>query len=407
MKALWSFYRNQSFIIKISVGFLLGVVAGLLLGPSAEVLSPLGDLLLRLLNMIVLPIIFLTVILAVNQANPQKMGRIGGKVVLYYLVTTSAAILIGLSLALLVNPGLGLELPETEVEQPEAPSVIDTLLKIVPENGLAAFVNGDILSVLFLALVVGLTVTSMRHAGEERHRNGGESLRNLAQAGNEVAFRILDGILQYAPIGIFAISASTFGSQGLDSLASLVKLVGVVYASVGVQWILVYLLILSLFKIPVLPFFKNIREASTTAFFTSSSLGTLPVTLKSSKKAGIRDEVAHFSLPLGATANMDGAAIRLGASVVFAANIVGVDLSLSALLGVVLTGTLVSVGTAGVPAAGLVALSIVLNQAGLPIEIVGLVAGVDALLGMVATSCNVTGDLVGAAVVDQSERNRT
>src|SRR5699024_1954737 len=146
------------------------------------------------------------------------------------------------------------------------------------------------------------------------------------------------------------------------------------------------------------------KEAITTAFMTTSSLGTLPLSLQSAKKAGISDEVASFSLPLGATVNMDGAAIRLGASVVFAANIMGLELSFATILGIIVTGTLASVGTAGVPGAGLIALSIVLTQAGLPIEVVALVAGVDAILGMGATACNITGDLVGAALVDKSER---
>src|SRR5699024_6561457 len=170
------------------------------------------------------------------------------------------------------------------------------------------------------------------------------------------------------------------------------------------QFILVYILVLRVFGVKVIQFFKDTKEAITTAFMTTSSLGTLPLSLKSAKKAGIRDEVASFSLPLGATVNMDGAAIRLGASVVFAANIMNLDLGFATILGIIVTGTLTSVGTAGVPGAGLIALSVVLTQAGLPIEVVALVAGVDAILGMGATACNVTGDLVGAAIVDKSEK---
>lgn len=403
MRVIWKFYRDKSFLLKISIGFVLGGIVGLLFGPSAQVLAPLGDLLLRLLNLVVVPIILFSLISAVNNINPTKLGRIGGKVFIYYMLSTAVAIIFGVFLALLINPGLGMTLPSANVNVPETPSFINTLIQIVPKNIFVALSSADILGIIFIATIIGFTMSSMFHSNDQKIKEMGNLLFTITNAGNEVISRILNGVLQYAPIGIFAISASTIGGQGLSTLISLGKLTGVIYLAFVAQFIFVYILLLRLFKIPIGEFFRNIKEAMATAFMTSSSLGTLPITIKSAKKAGIGDDVASFSLPIGATVNMDGAAIRLGASVVFAANLIGLDLSYAAILGIIVTGTLASVGTAGVPGAGLIALSIVLTQAGLPIEVVALVAGVDAVLGMGATALNVTGDLVGAALVDKSE----
>jgi Na+/H+-dicarboxylate symporter len=406
MGAIWRFYRDQSFMLKMSVGFLLGIVVGLIFGEAAGVLSPLGDLLLRLLNLIVIPLVVFTLIAAVDQLNPAKLGRIGGKVFSFYFITTGIAIIFGIVLALLIRPGTGLTLPNAEVEVPERPSVVDTLLAIVPNNLFSALVNADILALIFVAVIVGFSISSMIHSGEERISKMGHFLSDLTASLSEVTFRVLNGILQYAPIGIFAIAASAIGSQGIQTLISLGKLTAVIYGGIALQFLLVYFVIMKLFGVRIREFLRNVKDAIGTAFMTSSSLGTLPVTMKAAKRAGISDDVASFSLPLGATVNMDGAAIRLGASVVFAADIVGLELGFAAILGIIVTGTLASIGTAGVPGAGLIALSIVLTQAGLPIEVVALVAGIDAILGMGATATNVTGDLVGASVVDKSERRR-
>ncbi|MFC7365039.1 MULTISPECIES: dicarboxylate/amino acid:cation symporter [Bhargavaea] len=406
MGAIWRFYRDQSFMLKMSVGFLLGIVVGLIFGESAGVLSPLGDLLLRLLNLIVIPLIVFTLIAAVDQLNPAKLGRIGGKVFVFYFITTGVAIVFGILLALLIRPGVGLTLPNAQVDVPERPSIVDTLLAIVPNNLFSSLVNADILALIFVSVVIGLSISSMIHSGEKRISKMGHFLNDLTASLSEVTFRVLNGILQYAPIGIFAIAAAAIGSQGLQTLISLGKLAAVIYGGIALQFVLVYFVIMKLFGVQIREFFRNVKDAIGTAFMTSSSLGTLPVTLKAAKRAGISEDVATFSLPLGATVNMDGAAIRLGASVVFAADIVGLELGFAAILGIIVTGTLASVGTAGVPGAGLIALSIVLTQAGLPIEVVALVAGIDAILGMGATATNVTGDLVGAAVVDKSEEKR-
>ncbi|RLL39998.1 dicarboxylate/amino acid:cation symporter [Oceanobacillus piezotolerans] len=390
-------------MLKITVGFLLGIIVGLAFGPSTQFLSPFGDLFLRLLQMIIVPLIIFTLISAVNSSNPKEFGRVGVKIFIYYMLTTAVAMLVGVIVGGWFNPGVGMELTGEHIDVPEAPSLIDTLLAIVPTNIFQSIVNGDILSIVFIALIAGFVIVSMRHSAEEKINDWGNTLYNLTQAGSEVTFRILNGILQYAPIGIFAISASKIGEQGLDVLYSLVRYVGASYIGVAIQFIFVYLLLLMLFKVQIKRFFKGVWGALITAFATSSSLATLPVAIRAAEKAGIRESVSKFTLPLGAAVNSDGSAIHYGIGAIFAANVVGLDLTFASILAIVLAGTIASIGTAGVPGAGLIGLSIVLTEVGLPLEIVALTAGVNVITDMIFTTCNVTGDLVGAAVVDKSE----
>ncbi|MGE6257063.1 dicarboxylate/amino acid:cation symporter [Heyndrickxia sporothermodurans] len=405
MLAIWKWYRGKSFILKITVGFILGIIIGIIFGESAQILSPFGELFLKLLKMIVVPLIFLTLIVSVNNSSPKELGRIGGKIFPYYIISTGIAVGIGLIIAKLINPGLGLQMPKnTNIDVPEAPSIIDILLQIVPTNIIDSMAKGEILSIVFVALIIGFAISFIRHSTESQMTEWGNLLLKLAEAGSEVTFRILNGILQYAPIGVLGITATSIGNQGMGTLQSLAKYVGASYVGVAIQMLIVFPLILLLFKVPVIKFFLNTREAIMTAFVTCSSLGTLPVTIKSALKAGISDRVANFTLPIGATVNMNGSAIHFGVGVVFAAEIVGYDLSIGAIIGIILTGTLAAVGTAGVPGAGLIGMSIVFTQAGLPIEIVGLTAGVNVITDMVFTMCNVTGDIVGAAIVDKSEQ---
>lgn len=390
----------------MTVAFVLGIIVGLIFQQDAAIVKPLGTLLIKLLSLIAVPVVFLTVVLAVNQMNPKQLGKMGGKLLLYYAATTAAAVFIGLGLALWFNPGDGLSLPDAKVEKPETPAISDVLLSIVPDNLFAAFSSGDLMAILFLALIIGIAMAGMRFSNDEEMNRYGDILHQFFSAANELFFRILNGILLYAPIGIFAISAASFGSQGWDTFTSLLKFVGTFYLGIALLWIFVYSLFLKLGKVSVFDFFKKTKDAYSTAFFTSSSLASLPVAIDAAKKAGVSEKTANFSLPLGAVFNSDGGALRMGVSIVFAANITGLSLSPGDFFLIVVTGTLLSVGTAGIPAAGLVTLSAVLAMFNLPLEIVALVAGVDAIIGMAGTASNVMGDLVGAAVVDPPEDRR-
>jgi Na+/H+-dicarboxylate symporter len=406
MKYIWKQYMKVPFVLKMSVGFLLGIVAGLIFKADAEVLKPFGTVLIHLLSLIAIPVIFLTVVQAVNKMSVTQLGRMGWKLILYYTATTAAAVFIGLGLAFLFNPGMNLSLPDAQVEEPKTPHFSDVLLQIIPDNLFQAFAGGDTLAIMFLAVIMGIAISWMKFSADKEMKEYGNLLDKVFAAFNEMFYILLKGVLAYAPFGVFAISAATFGQQGWETIQSLAGFVGVFYAGIILLWIVVYAGFLKGSGQPVLHFFKSTKEAYSTAFFTSSSIASLPVAIQSAKKAGISDKTANFALPLGAIFNSDGGALRMGVSIVFAANVTNLQLSVTDLIMIVLVGTLLSIGTSGVPAAGLVTLSAVLTMFGLPLEIVALIAGVDALIGMGGTASNVIGDIVGAAVVDEPEEEK-
>lgn len=402
MNPIWTKYKDTPFIVKITIGFIAGTLLGIFFSEYTSFLKPFGTLLLNLLSLIAIPVIFLTVVLAVNQMNLVQLGKMGGKLLLYYMATTAAAVVIGLSLALWLKPGKHLSLPtDAVVEPPHAPSFSEILLQIVPKNIFEAFTTGDLMAILFVAIIIGMATSSMKFSQDPKLTEMGELLDRFFNALNTMFYKILSGVLLYAPIGIFAISATAFGEQGWKTFVGLLSFVGVFYLGVIILWLFVYSGFLKLFGNPVLAFYRNTKDAYTTAFFTSSSIATLPIAIESAKKAGVSENTANFALPLGAVFNSDGGALRMGISIVFAANITNLNLAPTDLFVIVAIGTLLSIGTAGVPAAGLVTLAAVLTIFDLPLEIVALIAGVDALIGMAGTASNVMGDIVGAAVVDK------
>jgi len=406
MKSLWEIYIKFPFVVKITTGFILGAIVGIVFGTNVGFLSPLGTLLLNLLSLVALPVIFLTVVLAVNQMNVTQLGRIGGKLILYYTATTAAAVLIGLSLALWFAPGINMTLPNVTVDKPIMPHFSDVLLQIVPKNIFAAFTTGDLMAILFVAVIIGMAISMMKFSSDKQMMDYGKLLDKMFTALNIMFYKILSGVLLYAPIGIFAISATAFGSQGLETFKALLTFTAVFYLGLLILWVFVYTGFLKLSGTPIVNFFKQTKDAYTTAFFTSSSIASLPIAIEAAKKAGISDKTANFALPLGAVFNSDGGALRMGVSIVFAANITNLNLSVSDFFMIIVIGTLLSIGTAGVPAAGLITLSAVLTMFGLPLEVVALIAGVDAIIGMGGTATNVVGDMVGAAVVDRTERKK-
>lgn len=398
----WRRYFEFPLIWKMAIALVSGAVAGLIVGPPIEGIQPLGDLFLRLLMMIVIPLVMATLILGVSSIAPARLGRIGGKIFVFYMVTSVFAITTGILLAMVVRPGSGLDMPEGGAEPEQAPSITDTLLEIVPENPFGAMAEGRVLPTVFGAVIIGLALGTMRHSPTERMRDLGEVLRKFVEAAVEVIFLIVRGILEYAPIGVFALIAVVLGQTGADALSSLAQLTGVVYGGVLLQ-IGLYALLLMLFGVGLRRFFLAARTPMLTGFVTRSSSGTLPVSTRAAQRLGVNEGVYGFSLPLGATINMDGTALYIGASVVFVADVSGAELSVGQLLGVVLVGVLASIGTAGVPGQGLIMLSLAISQAGLPFAAVALVAGVDAVLDMVRTMCNVTGDLTGTRIVAKTE----
>ncbi|MDW5377183.1 dicarboxylate/amino acid:cation symporter [Halomonas sp. HP20-15] len=402
---LWRGYRDSSLILRVTVALVLGVVVGLIGGPGvAELLSPLGDLLMRLLKFIILPIVLFTLMVGVNQGQAGSLGRLGRKVFLYYLATSALAIVVGLLVATLLSPGEGMTLDsEASVSVPDNPGILKVVLGIVPDNIVAAFAGQDLLGILFTALVFGLALARLRRSASQGEL--GERLYGVLAALNAVTLKVMGGILHYVPIGVFAIVAGTVANQGVDTLLSLGDMVVVLYVALGVQ-LLVYVGLMRAFGVPLAAFFREARTPMATAFATQSSSGTLPLTLDAAQRLGLPRNLYGFSLPLGATLNMDGAAIRIAISAVFAANVAGMPLDWTSMLQIVAVGTLISVGTAGVPGAGIVMIATVFSQVGLPIEAVALLTAIDALVGMGCTALNVTGDLVGTAIIGRSEGER-
>ncbi|WP_144823564.1 dicarboxylate/amino acid:cation symporter [Marinobacter piscensis] len=402
MRALFHSYLNASLILRVSIALVLGIAVGMIGGQTAaDWLAPFGDLLLRLLRFLIVPIVLFTLMVGINQANIGSMGRVGRKLFGYYVITSALAIVVGLVVASLLEPGSGMALDENaEVKVPDNPGFMSVLLSIVPENIFTAFTELNLLGIIFIAIVFGIALLKLRES--EDHAELGESLYKVVEALNEVTLKVMAGVLQYVPVGVFAIVAKTAGEQGMATILSLGDMVLVLYIALAVH-LVVYCGLMRFFGVPLRAFFREARTPMATAFATQSSSGTLPLTLDAARRMGVPKRVYGFSLPLGATINMDGAAIRIAISAVFAANVVGIPLDLVTMAEIVLLGTLTSIGTAGVPGAGIVMIATVFAQVGLPIETVALLVSIDALVGMGATGLNVTGDLVGTAIVARSE----
>ncbi|GGW46643.1 MULTISPECIES: dicarboxylate/amino acid:cation symporter [Halomonadaceae] len=404
MKYLWKRYLQASLILRVTIALVLGVLVGLVGGEwVATWLGPVGDLLLRLLTFLIVPIVLFTLMVGVNQSREGSAGRVGGKVFFYYLGSSALAIMVGLSVATLFSPGSGMTLNDSaSFSVPESPGVVDALLNIVPRNIVTAFAELNMLGIIFTALVFGIALLKLRQS-EQQHALG-EQLYQVIEGLNEVTLKVMAGVLHFVPIGVFAIVAKTVSQQGMATLVSLGDMVMVLYIALGVQ-LLIYCLIMMLFGVKLRTFFREARTPMATAFATQSSAGTLPLTINAAQRMGIPKSIYGFSLPLGATLNMDGAAIRIAISAVFAANVIGAPLDFMSMAQIVLIGTLVTVGTAGVPGAGIIMIATVFAQVGLPIETVALLTAIDALVGMGATALNVTGDLVGSSVISRSEGN--
>lgn len=386
--------------VKILIGFALGIVAGLILGPSASYIKPFGDLFIRLIKMIIVPLVFASLVVgAASMGDIRKLGRVGVKTIAYYLLTTAFAVIIGLILGNIISPGIGLRIPipNTAVEPKAPPTLTATLLNLVPTNPLEAMVQGNMLQIIIFALFLGIAIALIRKKAE--------SVYNFFDGLAEVMYRLTAMIMNYAPIGVFALIAAVVGSYGLDVLLPLAKVIIAVYIGALLHAAITYSFTVSTFaKMNPLAFFKGIFEASTVAFSTCSSSATLPVTMRCTEEnLGVSKGISSFVLPLGATINMDGTALYQGVCALFIAQVYGISLTLSQQLMIVLTATLASIGTAGVPGAGMIMLTMVLTAVNLPLEGIALIAGIDRILDMARTCINVTGDASAAVVVAATE----
>lgn len=388
-------------LTRILIGFSLGIIFGIILGPKAALVQPLGDLFLRLIKFIIVPLVLSSLIVGTaSTGDIRKLGKMGGNSLIYYLTTTIIAITIGLILGNIAKPGAGLnisaEAPAIEVK--EAPGFIETLLNIIPTNPIASLTQGNMLQIIFFAVMIGIGITLI---GEK-----GKTILGFFDGLAEVMYKITGIVMLLAPIGIFGLIAPVVGKYGADVLLPLLKLIITILIASLIHLFFTYSFVVKFFgKLSPIKFFKGILPAMTVAFTTSSSAGTLPVTMKNTEEnLGVSKRVSSFVLPLGATINMDGTAIYQGVSALFIAQFYGIDLSLTQQLMIILTATLASIGTAGVPGAGVIMLGMVLTSVGLPLEGIGLIYGIDRILDMIRTTLNVTGDASAAVFVASREK---
>lgn len=390
---------------KILIGLALGIIAGLELGAEGTAfakawIGPLGSIFMNMIKMVIVPLVFSSLVIGVTSLGDiKKVGRIGVKTLGYYMGTTAFAIIIGLSVGTIMQPGAGLSIPVdiAKVTAKEAPPIMQVIVDIFPTNPLQAMVNANMLQIIVFALFVGVGITAV---GEKA-----DYLKHAIDGLAEVSYKIVGIIMSVAPIGVFGLITPVVAANGPSVLLPLLKVVIAVYISCLLHALLVYGSCIKLFTdLSPIKFFKGVAPASLMAFSSCSSGGTLPLTMSCAQKMGVSKEVSSFVLPLGATINMDGTAAYQGVCALFIAQLYGIDLNASQYATIIVTGTLASIGTAGVPGAGFIMLTMILTALGLPLEGSALIAGIDRILDMPRTSVNITGDATVALLVDKSEK---
>ncbi|MDA0796254.1 MAG: dicarboxylate/amino acid:cation symporter [Proteobacteria bacterium] len=399
---------------KILLGMVLGIILGLVLNALGgadpdqtpliawfvdNIFDVIGKIFVISLKLLVVPLVFFSLVCgSASMGKDVKMGQVALKTVALYLVTTAIAVSLALTIANIADPGVGIYTAEAAsyVAQP-APSFKDVFIGIFPSNPFQAMVEGNMLQVIVFAILVGVAILQ---AGES-----GKTVLRGCQLISDVIMRMVAILMNLAPYGVFCLLTKLFTSQGFSAIVNLALYFGTIVFVLFLHVSVVYTSLFALLtRLNPLTLFKNMRPALLLAFSTSSSNATMPITLNVARtRVGAHNSIASFTIPLGATVNMDGTAIMQGIATVFIAQAYGLDLSMSEYLAVVATATLASIGTAGVPGVGLITLAMVLQQVGLPVEGIGLIIGVDRLLDMLRTVVNVSGDGMVTAVVADSE----
>ena len=403
----------MSLTIKVLVGVFLGILLGLFINLSGlnsqdgwintyivdGLFFVIGKMFVNGLKMLVVPLVFFSLICGVcGIGNLSTLGRVGGKSFLLYMMTTAIAIAVAISLAVSVGLGEGMEFEEaTSFTAKETPPLSEVIINIVPSNPIQAMANGDMLPLIFFSILVGI---SMLMLGEKS-----TPFVKGAEIANEIMMKMVTIVMAIAPYAVFALIAKSVAELGLDLLIQLAAYVAVLVSALLIHLLFTLMIVLKLFSgLSPMIFLRKIRSAQVFAFSTASSNATIPVTLRTvTKRLGVDNAVASFTVPFGATINMDGTAIMQGVATVFIANIYGLELGMMGYLTVILMSVLASVGTAGVPGVGLIMLSMVFTQVGLPVEGIGLILGVDRLMDMIRTAVNVSGDAVVSSIVAKSE----
>lgn len=392
--------------VKILISLVLSVVVGLMAGVDGLPfikwwIAPVGTIFINLIKMVIVPIVFTSLVVGMTSLGDlKKLGRIGIKTIFIYLFTTAIAIVIGFIVAGIIHPGIGLEMTAGDaVKVKEAPSIMQVLVAMVPTNPVASMAKADILPIIIFALFVGVGILQV----------GGKKSQLLIDwfdAAAEVSYKIINMVMQFAPIGVFCLLLPVVAENGPKVLLPLLSVIACMALGSVIHAVAVYSSMARIWgNTSPLKFFRGMSEAILIAFTTCSSAAALPINMKNcQEKLGCSRDITSFVLPLGATINMDGTAIYMGVCSLFIANVYGIDLTMAQMGMIILTGTLASIGTAGVPGAGLIMLSMVLLSVGLPMEGLALVAGIDRILDMFRTTVNITGDAAVTCVINETEK---
>lgn len=393
----------------IFIALLLGVITGIALHsflPTGYirdtiiingVLDLIGSGFIRGMQMLVVPLVFCSLVCgSMAIGDTKKLGKVGIYTILFYLVTTAIAITVSLLIANFLHPGRNLDMSSiaiTEVKVSETTGVKDTILSIIPTNPFRALADGTMLAIIFFALFVGVLLAGMGKKSE--------TLANIFSQGNDLMMNMTMAIMKAAPIGVFCLIAKTFGSLGYEAIAPMLKYIIVVFIALIIQCFGVYQVFLFVFtRLNPLRFIQKFFPVMAFAFSTATSNATIPLSIETlEEKLGVSRQISSFTIPLGATINMDGTAIMQGVAVVFVAEAFGILLEPIDYLTVILTATLASIGTAGVPGVGLITLSMVFHSVGLPVEGIGLIMGIDRIVDMARTAVNITGDAICTTIV--------
>lgn len=394
--------KKLSLATKTFIGFGFGIVIGLVFGEKATIVKPLGTIFLNMIKMIVVPMVFFSITAGVaSLGDLKKLRNIGVKVVGLYALTSALCVGLGLIMANIINPGKGFDLTalsqSTDYEAQAMPSIIDTLIDMFPSNIFTSFTNTNMLQIIVFSVFLGVALIMM---GKE-----GERLLAGVQSCANAMYKITAIVMEFSPIGVCALLADSVGAYGLKIFGPLGKLILTVYASDVILVLLMYIPMVALLaKFPVKKWLQGIWKVWVVTASTTSSSGSLPITTSvTNDEFGVSSELSSFSLPLGATINMNGGCIYYAAAIVMTAQIYGMNLTPSALVNIIISTVLVAMGCPGVPGGAIIMTTILLTNMGLPLEIVGLIAGIFRLIDMANTTFNVTGDVVTTMVVARSE----
>ena len=383
---------------QMAIGMALGIVAGMIAPDMGSTFKPLGQLFINLIRMVVVPLVLCTIVAgSASVGDINKLGRVASKTLIYYFGTTAVAVVLGLVFANIFNPGEGLNIATEGLKAKSAtpPKMVDVFLNIIPLNPIDAMGKGNMLQVIFFAMLFGFGLSAV---GER-----GKTVYAFFDGAAETMIKVTNMVMIYAPVGVFGLIAFTVANHGASVLLPLIKVIGVMYVACLVHVLVCYLPLVRVSGITIGHFFKLLSAPLMIAFTTCSSAAALATNLIQCQKLGASKPVASFSLPLGNTINMDGTAVYMGVVAIFVAEIYGIPMPFDKQFQVLATGILASIGSVGVPGAGLIMSTIVFTQVGIPLEGIAIIAGIDRVMDMARTTMNVLGDATGAIVVSKWE----